>query len=237
MATYVLVHGGGHGGWCWDRLAPLLREAGHQVLAPTLKGVGERLGEGAPDLTLDDHIAEVAGLIARQDLADVILGGHSYGGMVTTGVADRAPERIARLVYIDAAIPHDGEALVDTSPGLLKVAEHDLRAVDGVELALWPETIPPFVYGLTRPEDIAFARGKLTPHPWNTMTQPLRLRHPERLAAIPRAIVNCSATLAGRPDVTRHRWLDGDPVWEIDTGHDLMITEPRGLADMLLDLA
>jgi pimeloyl-ACP methyl ester carboxylesterase len=237
MATYVLVHGGGHGGWCWDRLAPLLREAGHQVFAPTLRGVGDRLGEGTPDLTLDDHIAEVAEFILSQDLADVILGGHSYGGMVITGVAARVPERIARLVYIDAAIPHDGEALVDTSPGLRTVAEHDLRIVDGVELALWPETIPPFVYGLTRPEDVAFAQAKLTPHPWRTMTQPLRLRDPERLSVIPRAIINCSTTLSGRPDATRHRWLDGDPVLEIDTGHDLMITEPRKLAEMLLVLA
>jgi pimeloyl-ACP methyl ester carboxylesterase len=237
MATYVLVHGGGHGGWCWDRLAPLLREAGHRVFAPTLRGVAERLGEATPDLTLDDHIGEVAALIVAEDLTEVILGGHSYGGMVITGVADRLPDRIARLVYIDAAIPHDGEALVETSPGLRKVAEHDLRVVDGVELALWPETIPPFVYGLTRPEDIAFAQGKLTPHPWRTMTQPLRLRDAERVAAIPRAIVNCKATLAGRPEATRDRWLAGDPVWEIDTGHDLMITEPRRLADMLLALA
>lgn len=87
-------------------------------------------------------------------------------------------------------------------PRAAQVAEHDLRVVDGVELALRPEPIPSFVYGLTRPEDITFAEGKLTPHPWCTMTQPLRLRDADRLAAIPRPITNCTATLAGRPDAT-----------------------------------
>jgi pimeloyl-ACP methyl ester carboxylesterase len=97
MAAYDLVHGGGHGGWCWDRLVPLLREAGHQVFAPTLRGVGERLGEGTPDLTLHDHIDEVAQLIARQVSVNVILGGHSYGGMVIIGVAGQVRERVRSL--------------------------------------------------------------------------------------------------------------------------------------------
>ena len=237
MAVFVLVHGGGHGGWCWDRLAPLLRLAGHTVFAPTLRGVAERLGEGAPELGLADHIAEVVQLIADRDLRDTILCGHSYGGMVITGVADHAAARVARLVYLDAAIPEDGEALIDTSPGLLGVAGRDLRVVNGVELALWPQTLPPVVYGLIRPEDVAFAQGRLTPHPWKTMTEPLRLHDPARLAAIPRAIVNCAGTLATRPEATRSRWSAGDPVWSIDTGHDLMITEPQQVANMLLALA
>ena len=237
MSTFVLIHGGGHGGWCWDRLAPILRNAGHAVFTPTLKGVGERLTEASPDLDLDTHIDEVVRLIVRNDLRNAIVVGHSYGGMVITGVADRAPDRVGRLVYADAAIPEDGEALVDTSPGLLRVAAHDLRIVNGVELALWPEKLPAAIYGLVRPEDVSFAESRLTPHPWKTMTQPLRLRDPAAVAAVPRAIVNCTGTLASRPAEKLSRWLAGDPVWEIDTGHDLMITEPQVLAEMLLKLA
>ena len=237
MGIYVLIHGGGHGGWCWDRLTPLLEEAGHLVFAPTLSGVGERLKEATPETSLETHIAEVAELIAGEDLANVILAGHSYGGMVITGVADRIPSCISRLVYLDAAIPENDEALVDTSPGLRTVAEQDVRLVNDVEMALWPETIPPVVYGLVRPEDLAFAGARLTAHPWRTMTQPLRLRDPLAVSSIPRAIVNCTSTLAKRPEETRARWTAGDHVWEIDTGHDLMITEPEQLAKILLALA
>ncbi|MCX7283618.1 MAG: alpha/beta fold hydrolase [Novosphingobium sp.] len=237
IATYVLVHGGGHGGWCWDRLVPLLRSAGHQVFAPTLRGVAERFSEGSADVDLDAHVREIERLIVSEDLTDVVLVGHSYAGMVISGVAGSVPERIRRLVFVDAAIPVSGEALVDTSPGLRLVAERDLRVVDGVELVLWPDTIPPQIYGLVRPEDIAFAAGKFTAHPWKTMTQKLCVRDAAAAAKIPRAIINCPGTLASRPKDKRHRWSAGDPVWEIDTGNDVMITEPRQLAEMLLRLA
>lgn len=237
MAKYVLIHGAGHGGWCWDRVVPLLERAGHEVIAPTLKGVGERKSEATPELDLDTHIREVVTLIANHELRDVILVGHSYGGMVITGVADRVGTRICRLVYLDAAIPEDGEALIDTSPGLRALAGQDLRTVEGVELAMWPAALMSTVYGLIEPDDVAFAKGRLTPHPWKTMIQPLCLSDVVALSGIPRAIVNCSSTLARRPLETRHRWSAGDPVWEIDSGHDLMITKPRQVADMLLQLA
>src|SRR5580700_2534506 len=100
-ATYVLVHGGGHGGWCWQRVVPLLRAAGHEVYTPTLTGLGERSHLLRPDIDLDTHIADVVGVLRYEDLTDVILVGHSYGGMVITGVADRALARIGQLVYLD----------------------------------------------------------------------------------------------------------------------------------------
>src|SRR5262245_40465445 len=110
MATYVLVHGGGHGGWCYQRVARLLRAGGHDVYTPTLTGLGERSHLVGPNVDLDLHIRDVCELLHYEDLRDVILVGHSYGGMVITGVADRAADRVARLVYLDAATPVNGQS-------------------------------------------------------------------------------------------------------------------------------
>ena len=103
MATYVLVHGGGHGGWCYQRVARILRAAGHDVYTPTLTGLGERSHLVSADVDLDLHIRDIVAVLHYEDLRDVILVGHSYGGMVITGVADRATDRVGRLVYLDAA--------------------------------------------------------------------------------------------------------------------------------------
>ena len=235
MATFVLVHGGGHGGWCWRPVAERLRAAGHEVHAPTLTGLGERRHLASADLTLDTHVEDVASLLFHEDLSNVILVGHSYGGMVITGAADRAPERIRRLVYLDAAIPTDGEALIDGSPGLQ--AFNDVKVVDGVRLGLWPDGVIGPLYGLHDPQLAAWALPRLAPHPWATFETKLRLAHAERVARLPRAIINCSVSLARRPEETRARWSNGDFVREIDTGHDLMLTEPQQVADWLMEIA
>src|SRR5215469_2989589 len=122
MATYVLVHGGGHGGWCYRRVARLLRAAGHEVYAPSLTGLGERSHLLSPQVDLDTHIRDVTSLLHYEDLTDVILVGHSYGGMVITGIADRAADRVGRLVYLDAANPKNGQSLVDVSGGMIEAA-------------------------------------------------------------------------------------------------------------------
>src|SRR5262245_27253642 len=108
MATYVLVHGGAHGGWCYQRVARILRADGHEVYTPTLTGCGERAHLVSAEVDLETHIADVVAVLEYEDLEDVVLVGHSYGGMVITGVADRAPERIGRLVFLDAANPKNG---------------------------------------------------------------------------------------------------------------------------------
>lgn len=234
--TYVLVHGGGHGGWCWKRVARILRDAGHEVYCPTLAGLADRAHLLTPELDLNTHIREIAGLLEFEDLRDVILAGHSYGGMVITGAADRVPDRIARLVYLDAAIPHDGEALVDVSPGLLALAG-TTQIVDGVELGLFPDAAAAHIYGLAGAPDEAWAMQRLTPHPWKTVIQPLRLQAPQALATLARSIVNCTVSLKGRPDAIRSRWSTGEHVDELDTGHDLMLTEPEAVGRILLDRA
>ena len=121
MATFVLVHGGWHGGWCWQKVIPFLEAAGHEVYAPTLTGLAERASELSPDIGLDTHIQDIVGLLEEKDLQGVILVGHSYGGMVITGVVDAVPERIAHLVYLDTFVPRDGESMVDVSPMVIRL--------------------------------------------------------------------------------------------------------------------
>jgi pimeloyl-ACP methyl ester carboxylesterase len=234
MATFVLVHGGGHGGWCYQPLARLLRSAGHEVYTPTLTGVGERRHLVTADVDLDLHIQDVVNVLRYEDLDDVILVGHSYGGLVITGAADRALDRIGQLVYLDASIPEDGESLAILSPVLMERAHSGARVVDGVELVLWPEDYPPEFFGINDPMSAAWARERLTPHPWRTFQQPIRLNNGEAVKKIPRTNINCTETLRIRPVERRQRAFEADRVFEIDTGHDLMITEPQAVADILL---
>jgi pimeloyl-ACP methyl ester carboxylesterase len=116
MATFVLVHGGWFGGWCWQKVIPFLEEAGHEVYAPTLTGLAERASELSPEVGLDTHIQDIVDLLEEKNLHGVILVGHSYGGMVITGVVDQVPERIAHLVYFDTFVPRDGESIADVAP-------------------------------------------------------------------------------------------------------------------------
>lgn len=236
MATFVLVHGGGHGGWCYQRLARLLRGAGHEVYCPTLTGLGERSHLLRPSIDLDTHIEDVVQLLHYEDLTGVYLAGHSYGGMVITGVADRALERIGHLVFLDAAHPRNGEALTTSARRLMDEAHRQARIVDGVELVLFPDSDSVRHYGITDPADFEWVRPRLTPHPWACFTQPLRLRREDAVRRLRRTSINCSATLRMRPAEFNRRALEADHVFEIDTGHDLMLTEPRAVADLLLEV-
>jgi len=236
MATYVLVHGAGHGGWCYQRVARLLRVQGHEVYTPTLTGLGERSHLLTPEVGLDTHITDIVSLLEHEDLHDVILAGHSYGGIVITGVADRAAGRVGQLVYLDAAILYDGESLHDATPALAMMRE-EMKVVDGMELVLWPDDPVAYaIYGVTDPADWVWMRDRLKPHPWRAFTDKLRLSDPAAVAALPRTVINCPSTLAKRIGESLDRYRIGDRVWEIDTGHDLMITEPEKTAEMLLRL-
>jgi pimeloyl-ACP methyl ester carboxylesterase len=237
MANIVLVHGGGHGGWCWQRLAPLLREDGHQVYTPTLTGLGERSHLLNADIDLNTHIADVTALLEYEDLTDVILVGHSYGGMVITGVADRAVSRVGHLVFLDAAHPRSGESLVQTSPGLMDFARKSSRIVDGCELVMWPGPEVVEMMGVVDPNDAAWLLSKLTPHPWKCFAQPLQMLRESQVRKIPFTNINASWSMKVRPAESIRRAREGERVWEIDTGHDLMITEPGAVAAMLSRVA
>jgi pimeloyl-ACP methyl ester carboxylesterase len=237
VATYVLVHGGGHGGWCYQRVARLLRAVGHEVYAPTLTGLGERAHLLRAGIDLDLHINDVVTLLHYENLHDVILVGHSYGGMVITGVADRAADRIGRLVYLDAANPVNGQSLVDVAGPIIEVTRPSGAMVDGVELVLLPSPEAGMFYGVTDPDDLAWMAERLTGHPWLCFEQKLNLTHEDALWAIPQFHIVCTSTLATRDPAMMEQARTDGRLWDIDTGHDLMITEPEAVTEALLQVA
>jgi pimeloyl-ACP methyl ester carboxylesterase len=232
MATtsFVLVHGAAHGGWCWRRVARLLREAGHDVYTPTLTGLGERSHLVSGDVDLDTHITDIVNVLHYEDLHDVVLAGHGYGRMVITGVGDRAADRVGRLVYIDGRSPKNGQSLVDLSWGSITETREHAEIVGGVELVLLPTSTPASSYGVTAPDDVAWMTDRLTGHPWKCFEQPIRLANEGAPPAIPiYDIVSTHEMLARANAEGRH--------WTIDTGHDVMITEAQIIADSLLQIA
>jgi pimeloyl-ACP methyl ester carboxylesterase len=233
-ATYVLVHGGAHGGWCYQRVARLLRAAGHDVHTPTLTGLGERSHLLNPDIDLDVHITDVVNVLHYEDLRDVVLVGHSYGGTVVTGVADRAGDRVGHLVYLDAAIPENGQSTADLlgNPEFQSIG----RVVDGVELFLFPDARTVKVYGVNDPDDLAWMVERLTPHPWKCFAQPLRLTNETLLSAIPQYHIVCASTLARGATRRMDDARAEGRLWAIDSGHDLTITAPQAVADALLEV-
>ena len=237
MATYVLVHGGGHGGWCYQRVARILRAAGHEVYTPTLTGLGERAHLLDHRVDLNRHIEDVVAVLHFEDLRDVILVGHSYGGMVITGIADRAADRVGKLVYLDAANPVNGQSLVDVSGPIIEAVRPMGTVVDGMELVLLPGPDAGLLYGVTDPADLAWMADRLTGHPWVCFEQRLELTNEGALWAIPQYHIVCTSTLATRDPALMARARAEGRLWDIDTGHDLMLTEPERTADALLQVA
>ena len=226
MVTYVLVHGGWLGGWCWQKVVPLLRAAGHEAYTPTLTGLGERVHLRVPELTLDTHIEDIANVLVYEDLRAVILVGHSYAGAVITGVADRLAARLAHLVYLDALVPRDGES----------VAELLGRPPNEESLPPPPGTLARF--GVVDAADRHWAEPRLTPMPALAGAGRLRLANAAAVAALPRTYVRCTAfASAGIAAAARRVREEGD--WrerELAAGHAAMITHPRETADLLLGI-
>ncbi len=238
MATFVLVHGGWHGGWCWQKVIPFLEAAGHEVYAPTLTGLAERASELSPDVGLDTHIQDIVGLLEEKNLHGVILVGHSYSAMVITGVVDQVPERIAHLVYLDTFVPRDGESMADISPIVIRLLRKQAQAHgDG-----W-RVDSQGIYGVTTEPDLSWVRSKVTPQPLKTFEQPLHLKNPAIVSAKPRTHICCTSggfffslvrrILARRALPPRE---EGWRLRQLPTGHDAMITMPRELADLLLEV-
>ncbi|TXL77519.1 alpha/beta fold hydrolase [Vineibacter terrae] len=233
--TYVLIHGAWHGGWCWRKVVPRLAAAGHRVLAPSLPGLAERADLLSAAVGLDTHIDDVVTLLEREDLRDVVLVGHSYGGLVITGVADRAASRLAHLAYLDAVIVNSGEAWSATHSPALAATWARLAAPSG------GISVPPpdaGAFGIARTDDRAWVNRQLTPHPYRTYTQPLRLTRPPG-AGLRKTHIACRGPGALSAAARRVR-IDEAAGWStraIDAAHDAMVTEPARLAALLLSLA
>ncbi len=229
----VLVHGSFHGAWCWRKLVPLLERAGHRVWAPTFTGLAERAHYGSASTGLGGHIAEIAQLLEFEDLHDVVLVGHSYAGMVLSGVAETQAARIRRLVYLDAFVPADGDTMFDHLPRHF-AADWLAAARDGSGWGIPPP--PPEVFGITDEADIAWARARLTPMPYRTHDEAVLLPN-DRAAALARTYVWCRQSGLLEATAARIRQL---PAWDfqaLDTGHDVMVSDPVQLAATLLAAA
>ena len=224
--TIVLVHGAWHGGWCWKKVTPLLQTAGYRVLTPTLTGLGDRAHLLTPSVDLSTHIRDVSALLEYEDLRDVMLVGHSYGGMVISGVADQAGAQIGHLVYLDAFLPEDGKALKDYAP--LPPVRQD---------AQWrtPPSGTPQQFGVTDAQDVAWAAARLGDQPTRTFTEPVRLTTLEKMT-LRRSFIRCTSAPFFSEAAERAK-RNGYHVREILTGgHDVMITQPEKLSGVLLQL-
>jgi pimeloyl-ACP methyl ester carboxylesterase len=236
MAAFVLVHGAWHGGWKWRFVAPLLRRTGHDVHTLSLTGLGDRAHLSRADIDLDLHVQDVVALLEMEELREVVLIGHSYGGMVITGVAERLPERLRRIVYLDAFVPEDGKCLLDYVAAAVPERAAAFRK-EGDKTGF--VTPPPLaVWGIVRPEHVAFARQRETPHPYRCMTQAIR-RVNSSAAALPKTFIHCTSPATGTFDQFAAKYRK-DPAWrfhELKTGHDSMILVPQELAAVLLGQA
>ena len=172
MATYVLVHGAWAGSPIWRPIARALRQVGHEVYTPTLTGLGERKHLLTRGIDLNTHIQDVLGVIDYEDLSDIVLVGHSYGGMVVTGVADKIPEKIRSLVYLDAFVPENGQSLFSLVPA--ETPRPDRPPIPAAEDYLTPP-LPPDAFGVVSPEVKRFMETKATPQPTACFTQGVAL--------------------------------------------------------------
>ncbi len=240
MATYVLVHGLFHGQWCWEKLCPLLQAAGHQVFAPSLTGLAERANLLTPEVGLSTHIQDIVQVVQNNHLEDVILLGHSYGSMVITGVVDRVPEQVGHLVYLDTFVPKDGQSMADAAPLIIGALGWRARiSGDG-----W-RVDPPHgqTFGVTREPDASWVKAMVTPQSLKTLTERIHLQNPDILSLKPCTFVLCTGRgilVNALRSLFRKRLLPTGPNWrlrQLPTGHDCMITMPRELADLLLEIA
>ena len=242
MATYVLVHGAWHGGWCWRDVVPALCAAGHRVLAPSLSGLGEHAHRAHPAIGLDDHVRDLVALFEIEGLEDAVLVGHSYAGSVITGVADAfgddARRRIARLDYLDAQVPPDDATHWRWADGHSPEQRAGrLAAIAGPGKGDWLLPPPAAAFGLSDPAQLAFVGPRLRPMPAATYTVGIALRGVA--AGVPRrhlwATEPVYETL--RPTAERVRAAPGWRCATLATGHDLMVSAPQALARWLLEPA
>ena len=230
MATFLICHGAWSAGWAWKKVRPLLRAAGHQVFTPTYTGLGERAHLSSRSVTLDTHIADVLGVIDCEDLNDIVLVGHSYGGMVATGVADRAGDRIAKLVYLDAFVPYNGQSLLDLLPAEARSGRQNAAATQGDGWLLPPNPSPPD----TSPEDMAWITPRRRWQPIGCFTQPLTLR--SAASAPPRTYIYCTRIAPDDTFGQFARRFRSDPAWhffQIDASHSPNVTAPEALVAIL----
>jgi pimeloyl-ACP methyl ester carboxylesterase len=233
------VHGGFHGGWCWKKVQRLLVSDGWTVYAPSLTGLADREHLAAREVGIETHVQDVLRLIECEELDNIVLCGHSYGGMVITAVADRMPERIASLVYLDAVLPESGQSLFDFLG--------DSQASQGIPAkmqALADKTgdgwrIPPMVnaagFGVSDPADVEWVDRRLTGHPIHTFDEPVELTGAWESIKTKTYVYCERRSMSDTASLTER--LEADAAWttyRIDSGHDVMISHPELVREILV---
>ncbi len=231
-STFVLVHGAWHGGWGWVRLAERLRRQGHIVFAPTLTGQGERTHHISPRVNATMHIDDIVNLIRYERLRDIVLVGHSYGGNVISGVAEIVPDKIASLVFLDAFIPDDGDAVVDLVQPVVK--EAILAAAARGESTVPVRDAAAFN---VNEKDRAWVDSLAGPQPIGTLTEKIKLTGArDRVAKKTYIRASAYPNVAFEAAHARAK-VEGWRTYEVPCGHDVMIDEPERLAEILVEVA
>jgi pimeloyl-ACP methyl ester carboxylesterase len=235
MKTFLVAHGGWSAGWSWKKMHPLMNAASHRLITPTYTGLGEREHLASPSNDLETHIQDMLGVIKYEDLNDIVLIGHSYGGMVATGVADRARDRITQLIYLDAFVPRDGQCNLDLLPPELRHRMLEaVKAGDGWRVP--PNPCPPD----TSEEDLKWISERRLPQSVKCAEMPLRLRNGE--LTLPRSFIRCTRTAGPPGDIfgpfaERAQHESGWRYYELDASHSPQITAPGALATLLQKIA
>lgn len=237
--TFVLIHGAWHGGWCWRDVRSQLEAQGHRVFTPTLTGLAERSHLLSAEVGLNTHIKDITSLIAYYDLNDIVLVGHSYGGMVITGVADAMKDRIDEIIYLDAALPDNGETMItqgpERSPATIEQTRKALAglAPDGIGMVAFP---PEFLGIAKDHPSYDWVARKLTPHPLKTWLDPIALSNGGS-TGLRRRYIHCTAPVLPNSSFPYHaEQVKADPSWTyyaLTTGHDAMITASDAVATLL----
>jgi pimeloyl-ACP methyl ester carboxylesterase len=230
MATFLVAHGAWSAGWSWKKMRPLLSNLGHDLFTPTYTGLGERVHLAAPEVGIETHISDILGVLQFEDLKNVSLIGHSYGGMVATAVADRVPERLSHLIYLDAFVPCDGQSMFDLNPVEVRDRVREAVRTDGKGWLVPPNPLPPDTGG----SDIAWIIPRRVMQPVKTFEQPVRLGNTREGPSI--SYIYCTRPSPG--DIFRSfaQRAQKEPGWryfEIDASHSPHITAPEALANLL----
>jgi pimeloyl-ACP methyl ester carboxylesterase len=229
MAHFLLVHGGMLGGWCWKKVRKYLENNNHKVLTPTLTGLGDRRHLSSQGIDLDLHISDIVNTVFYEDWENVILVGHSYAGMVITGAADRIPQKIARVIYLDAVLPNDGESMFDSIDPTIAAHLYKRALEKGNGWEVPPDPIEN--YGWDIPEDAAWFTSRCTAHPLKCFQQPLHLSG-NSVKKEDRIYIKCTQNSALDSMLVRAKSM-GIPCHFFDAGHFPMITHPQKLAEVL----
>ncbi|MCK1721025.1 alpha/beta hydrolase [Bradyrhizobium sp. 141] len=226
--TFLLCHGAWSAGWAWKKMHPLMAKAGHRLVAPTYTGLGERAHLASPSIDLETHIQDILNVIRFEDLNDIVLLGHSYGGMVATGVADRARERVTQLIYLDAFVPRSGQSLFDLHEGGREPMRKAASSGDGYRVP--PNPPPPD----TPQADLDWLNARRVDMPIKCFETSLRLAHGE--PSMPRSYIYCTRIPPGDAFgqfATRTKSEEGWRYFELDASHAPNVTAPEALMAVL----